>query len=107
VTTSLHRLQISLPRRQMEFLVKRARREGVSVAELIRRLVDNEAQATELGPIDPDAALSFAGVVAEEGSLIEGQPVSENVDLYLAEAGLPQRNSSPKPVRLRRKRSRG
>jgi hypothetical protein len=91
----------------MEFLVKRARREGVSVAELIRRLVENEAQATELGPIDADAALSFAGIVAEEGSLIEGQPVSANVDLYLAEAAFPQRTSNQKPARLRRKSSPG
>ena len=107
MTTNLHRLQISLPRRQMEFLTRRARREGVSVAELIRRLVDNESQATELGPIDPDSALSFAGIVAAEAPLIEGRPVSENVDLYLIEAGLSQRTPQRASARLPRKRSRG
>jgi len=107
MTTNMHRLQISLPRRQIEFLVRRARRDGVSVAELIRRLVENEAQAAQSGPVDPEAALSFAAIVADEGSLIAGQPVSENVDLYLAEAGLPRQTSKPRPARLRRKRSRG
>jgi ribbon-helix-helix CopG family protein len=99
VTTSMHRLQISLPRRQMEFLAARARREGVSVAELIRRMVENEAQATEIGPADLESALSFAGIVPDEGSLIEGQSVSENVDLYLVEASLPNRASNPKSAR--------
>jgi hypothetical protein len=99
VTTSMHRLQISLPRRQMEFLAARARREGVSVAELIRQMVENEAQATGIGPADLESALSFAGIIAEEGSLIDGQPVSENVDLYLVEAALPRRASNPKSAR--------
>jgi hypothetical protein len=79
----------------------------IDVAELIRRLVENEAHATGSGPVDPGSALSFAGIVADEGSLIASQPVSENVDLYLVEAGLPQRTSNPKPARLPRRRSRG
>jgi hypothetical protein len=107
MTTSMHRLQISLPRQQMDFLARRARQEGVSIAEFVRRLVENEAQTTESGPVDPESALSFAGIIAHESSLIAGQPVSENVDLYLVEGGLPQRTSNPKPERLRRKRSRG
>jgi hypothetical protein len=106
MTTNMHRLQISLPRRQLEFLVRRARRDGVSVAELIRRLVENEAQASGSSPVDIEAALSFAGLVADEGALIDAQPVSENVDLYLAEASLPRLPSRPKPAQLRRKRSR-
>ena len=106
MTTSMHRLQISLPRRQMEFLAARARRQGVSIAELIRQIVENEAQVTEIGPTDLESALSFAGIVAEEGSLIDGQPVSENVDLYLVEAALPRRASNPKSARSSRKRPR-
>jgi len=107
MTTRMHRLQISLPRRQIEFLVRRARRDGISVAELIRRLVESEAQATQSAPVDPESALSFAAIVTDEGSLIAGQPVSANVDLYLVEAGWPQRTSKPRPARLRHKRSQG
>ena len=107
MTTNMHRLQISLPRRQMEFLAARARREGVSVAELIRQMVENEGQATELGPADLDSALSFAGIVADEGTLIDGQPVSENVDDHLVEASLPMRASNPKSAPARRRRPRG
>ena len=67
-TTNMHR-QISMPRRQMEFLAARARRESVSVAKLIHQMVENEAHAAELGPQDIDSDLSFAGLVANVGNV--------------------------------------
>jgi len=46
MSTLLHRLQISLPRRQVQFLTERARRDKVSPAEVIRQMIQREANAT-------------------------------------------------------------
>ena len=44
MTTSMHRLQISLPEHQVRYLSERARREGLSMAEVIRRLLADAAE---------------------------------------------------------------
>ncbi len=44
MSTSMHRLQISLPRPQFRYLADQARREGVSMAEILRRLIRREAE---------------------------------------------------------------
>lgn len=73
MTTSMHRLQISLPKAQASFLRERARREGISAAEVIRRLLEREEQAAPtITQADIDEALSFIG--------------SEPPDLYLTES---------------------
>jgi len=83
----MHRLQISLPRAQLRFLQDRARREGISAAEVIRRLLEREAQAVPvITQADIDAALSFAGIGEDKLPLIEGKAVSEYLDLYLADS---------------------
>ena len=43
MTTSMHRLQISLPERQVRYLAERARQEDSSMAEVIRRLIEGAA----------------------------------------------------------------
>lgn len=82
----MHRLQISLPQAQAHFLRERARREGISAAEVIRRLLEREEQAAPvITQADIDEALSFAGIGADNLPLIDGKAVSEYPDLYLAE----------------------
>lgn len=50
MTTSMHRLQISLPEPQLRYLADRARRQGVSMAEVIRRLLEAAAAAESSRP---------------------------------------------------------
>ena len=49
MATTMHRLQISLPNWQHQFLVERARRDGVSVAEVIRLMIEREAKSPAAG----------------------------------------------------------
>ena len=84
MTTQMHRLQISLPKAQAHFLRERARREGISAAEVIRRLLEREERsALAVTQADIDDALSFAGSGTDALPLIAGKPVSEYTDLYL------------------------
>ena len=86
MTTQMHRLQISLPKAQAHFLRERARREGISAAEVIRRLLEREEQAAQvITQADIDEALSFMGIGENKLPLIDGKAVSEYPDLYLAE----------------------
>ena len=86
MTTQMHRLQISLPKAQAHFLRERARREGISAAEFIRRLLEREERSTPtVTQADIDEALSFAGIGVDNLPLIDGKAVSEYPDLYLAE----------------------
>jgi hypothetical protein len=56
----MHRLPISLPRSQVDFVAERARREGGSIAELLRGLVQNAAMARSPGAAD--SLWSIAGI---------------------------------------------
>jgi hypothetical protein len=107
MTTTMHRLQISLPKAQAQFLRDRARREGVSAAEVIRRLLEREERvAPTVTQADIDAALSFSGIIEDEGPLIDGKSVSEYPDLYLAEIYADLHESpAVEPKLSRRKRS--
>lgn len=91
MATNMHRLQISLPQAQLRFLRDRARRDRVSAAEVIRQLLEREAKEQPITQAEIDQAMSFVGIVADEGPLIDGIPVSENVDLYMSEIILPHR----------------
>jgi hypothetical protein len=79
----MHRLQISLSQPQVRYLADRARREGVSIAELIRRLVQREAESVL--PRSKNSLLEIIGIGKELEPLIGGIPVSEQSDLYLCE----------------------
>ena len=101
MTTTMHRLQISLPQAQAHFLRDRAQREGVSAAEVIRRLLEREEQvAPTVTQADIDAALSIIGIGENKLPLIDGKAVSEYPDLYLAEiyADLHESDALPKRV---------
>lgn len=94
MTTSMHRLQISLPRSQIKYLTDRARREGVSIAELIRRLIHSEAETLPSGSID--SLREIIGIGEERDPLIDNIPVSEKPDLYIAEEAARYRKTAAK-----------
>jgi hypothetical protein len=89
MTTAMHRLQISLSTPQVDYLSERARRDGVSLAEVVRRLVAREANADRSGRAS-DSLWNIAGIAEERENLVRGTPVSERVDLYLAAASAPR-----------------
>jgi hypothetical protein len=79
------RTQIQLTQGQTEALKRRAARERVSMAELIRRSVDRMI-AEEEPMLDPDARRRALGAV---GSFRSGLPdLAQGHDKYLAEAYL-------------------
>jgi hypothetical protein len=80
--TTMHRFQVSLPDWQFQLLKRWARREGVSIAELIRRLVSREAESSPKEP-DGDALFELAGIAEDHGPLLDGIAVSERPELYL------------------------
>jgi len=97
----MHRLQVSLPKSQVDFLAARARREGVSIAELIRRLVEYAAAARSAETAK--SLWSIAGIAEERLPLIGGRAVSEHVSLYLAESAAPQMSRRAGSRRARKK----
>ena len=44
MTTSMHRVKISLQDQQLRYLADRVRQDGVSMAEVIRRLLEGAAE---------------------------------------------------------------
>jgi Ribbon-helix-helix protein, copG family len=80
--TTMHRLQISLPEPQAEFLANRARTRGMSMAEVVRQLIQREVEAAS----EKRGAASLwdiAGIADDHGTLIDEIPVSEAPELYL------------------------
>jgi hypothetical protein len=102
MATTMHRLQISLPRWQMQFLKERARRDGVSVAAVIRQMIEDEAEAT--GRSNVDSLWEIAGIAEDHGPRIDGLSVSERPELYLELAERDSRKG-PRKKRSNRKRS--
>lgn len=80
--TTMHRLQVSLPEWQAQYLAERARLDGVSIAAVVRRLVEREARASS-NQVSPDSLWEIAGMAEDHGPLVEGVPVSESPELYL------------------------
>lgn len=76
MTTSMHRLQISLPKQQFRYLSARARREGLSMAEVIRRLIESGAEQEGRPP-------AAVGVLMAEGRMAY-QTVAEPPPVALA-----------------------
>ena len=81
MATTMHKLQISLPEWQAQFLAERARRAGVSIAEVMRRMVEREAQSTD--GATTESLWDIAGIASDPGPLLDGVPVSESPDRYL------------------------
>ena len=81
MSTSMNRLQISLPEWQVRFLTERAKRAGVSMAEIIRQLIQRDAEATSSKTIE--SIWNIAGIAEDHNPLIGGIAVSERPELYL------------------------
>jgi hypothetical protein len=82
MTSKMHRLHISLPMWQHEYLRERAREQGISVAEVIRQMVQREVDSSSA--MEGDEGLwAIAGIAEDPHPLIDGIPVSENPELYL------------------------
>ena len=82
MATKMHRLQISLPHRQLRFLEERARLDGISMAEIVRRLIEREAGSLQhSGSVE--GLWDIAGIAEDRGPQIDGVAVSENPELYL------------------------
>ena len=60
MATSMHRLQISLPKQQLRYLADRARQDGVSMAEVIRRLLEGAAEGKGHSPTEGSLAIAEA-----------------------------------------------
>lgn len=82
MATSMHRLQISLPEWQAQYLAERAEQEGTSMAEVIRGLLEKESRA-DLSARPVDSIWTIAGIGVDEGPLVDDTPVSESPQLYL------------------------
>ena len=102
MSTLMHRLQISLPRSQMRYLADRARREGISIAEVLRRLVRREAETTS--PRAVESYREIIGIGQEIEPLIDNIPVSQQPDLYIAEQAAPDFAPGGKPQTSRRRK---
>ena len=89
MATTMHRLQISLPKSQMQYLNERARRERASIAELIRQVIQREVDAQPACGVE--SLWEIVGLGQEREPLIGGIPVSERPDLYLAALVAPRR----------------
>lgn len=101
--TSMHRLQVSLPPWQVQFLAERAEKEGVSIAEIIRRLIQNEAESS-LMQTSTESLWAIAGIAEDHGPLLGDIPVSERPDLYLAAAAVSPRGARRPGTLSRRSR---
>jgi metal-responsive CopG/Arc/MetJ family transcriptional regulator len=82
MSTSMHRLQISLPEGQVRYLKLLAQRESVSIAEIIRRLVQNQVE-TASRAVESGRLYEIAGIAEDTHPLIDGIAVSEWPELYL------------------------
>ena len=83
MSTKMHRLQISLAKPQVQYLTERARREGTSMAELIRRLLQRESETAK--KLTVDSIWEIVGIGKGPERLINDIAVSEAPDLYIAE----------------------
>ena len=81
--TTMHRLQICLPESQVQYLVHRSKRDGISIAELIRRFV---AVASESADERTNSLWDIAGIGEDRMPLKKGVPVSEKPGMYFADA---------------------
>jgi hypothetical protein len=60
MTTSMHRLQISLQDQQLRYLANCARQDGVSMAEVIRRLLEGAAERESGRPSEGSVSIGEA-----------------------------------------------
>jgi metal-responsive CopG/Arc/MetJ family transcriptional regulator len=82
MTTSMHRLQISLPEGQVRYLRHLSKRERVSIAEIIRRLVQDQVETANRA-VETNRLYDIAGIATDPYPLIDGIAVSEWPERYL------------------------
>jgi len=106
MATTMHRLQISLPKWEAQFLREQAEKADVSIAEIIRRLVRREKEA-ELAQGTIDSLWGIVGLAEDHASLIDNTPVSERPEIYLTDIILSKERKTPKDLaKIPSKRSR-
>lgn len=106
MATTMHRLQISLPKWEAQFLREQAEKADVSIAEIIRRLVRREKEA-ELAHGTIDSLWGIVGLVEDHTPLLGNTPVSEKPEIYLTDLALSREQNTPKGlVKIPSKRSR-
>ena len=101
MSTSMHRLQISLPRWQVQFLTECARRNKVSMAEILRQMIQRESEAAPT-QASTDSLLELAGLAEDTAPLLNDIPVSERPDLYLAALAASPATHKPRTRRSRK-----
>lgn len=79
MATTMHRLQISLPEQLFRFLAGRAQQDGVSMAEVIRRLLDAAAEDASYRSAPESLTLSET----RPAYRISAQPVADEVIVRL------------------------
>jgi hypothetical protein len=63
----MHRTQISLEERQYDFLAQESSRQGISLSELIRRLISDYMRQH---PTEPDPLDRLAGIAEGDGEAV-------------------------------------
>jgi hypothetical protein len=81
MSTNMHRLQISLPDAQVHFLQERARQKKMSVAAIIRDLIEREAHASE-SPMTEDPIWEIVGIGRSGKALREVDETAYEADWY-------------------------
>ena len=102
MSTSMHRLQISLPRWQVQFLAARARRDEISIAQVVRQMIQHESEVVPTQD-SVDSFLGLAGLAEDTAPLLDAFPVSERPDLYLAALSVPATTGKTGGRRARKK----
>jgi hypothetical protein len=105
MSTNMHRLQISLPDAQVRFLQERARQKKVSVAALIRDLIEREAHAGER-PMTEDPIWEIVGIGRSGKALREVDETAYEADWYARPPQTGRAAAVAKGVSRRRKAAR-
>ena len=88
MATTLHRLQISLPGWQVQYLSDCAKKDRVSMAEVIRRLIQRASEKSRQED-SVESIWEIAGIVRDEGPIYGGLPVSERPEMYSPDYAAP------------------
>jgi hypothetical protein len=80
------RTQIQLTEEQHRQLKELAHRQGISLAEVVRRLIDEKLEHSEMSPTHLDRVRQALGVCGKYDDPSGDRNVAENHDRHLADA---------------------